>query len=371
MCMTVHLGRRDRLLARMRDEGLDALLITSPTNVTYLTGFTGEASWLVLTATKTLLVSDGRFLVQLAQECPGLETVIRPTSQLIHDAAGSLLPKLGLRTVGYESGHLTVADFETLRGKASTLDWKPASDRVEKLRIVKDASELEAIRRAVDIAEKAFSKFRESLTGDRTEKQLHDAMEFQVRDAGGKTTAFPTIVAVGSRAALPHAPPTRRKLSADPFFLLDWGADEGLYKSDLTRMLWTGKTRTAPIYDKLMKVVDTVQQARSAALARMRPGAAAKDADAAARGVIEAAGFGPNFNHGLGHGIGLQIHEAPFLRASSDATLEAGMVITLEPGIYLPDELGVRIEDDILITPDGPEMLTSVPESPIELAVTL
>jgi Xaa-Pro aminopeptidase len=371
MCMTVHLGRRDRLLARIREEGLDALLITSPTNVTYLTGFSGEASWLVLTPAKTILVSDGRFLVQLGQECPDLETVIRPPSQTIHDAAGTLLANLGFRTVGYESGHLTVADFETLRGKAGTLDWKPGSDRVEKLRIVKDAGELDAIRRAVDIAQRAFVKFRESLTGDRTEKQLHDAMEFQVREAGGKTTSFPTIVAVGPRAALPHAPPTRRKLSADPFFLLDWGADEGLYKSDLTRMLWTGKSRSVPIHDKLMKVVDIVQEARSAALARMRPGATAKEVDAAARGVIEAAGFGPNFNHGLGHGIGLQIHEAPFLRSSSDAKLEAGMVITIEPGIYLPDELGVRIEDDILITPDGPEMLTSVPQSPDELAVTL
>ena len=369
--MTVHLGRRDRLLARMRDEGVDALLITSPTNVTYLTGFTGEASWLVLTAAKTLLVSDGRFLVQLAEECPGLETVIRPPSQTIYEATGAVLSKLGLRSVGYESGHLTVNEFETLRGKAGSLDWKAGSDRVEKLRIVKDAGELVAIRRAVDIAETAFARFRASLTGDRTEKQLHDAMEFQVREAGGKTTAFPTIVAIGPRAALPHAPPTRRKLSADPFLLVDWGADEGLYKSDLTRMLWTGESRSGPVYDKLMRVVDIVQQARSAALARMRPGVSAKDVDAAARSVIDDAGFGPQFNHGLGHGIGLQIHEAPFLRSSSDVKLEAGMVITLEPGIYLPGELGVRIEDDIWITPDGPEMLTSVPESPLELAVTL
>ncbi len=121
--MTVHLGRRDRLLARMRDEGLDALLVTSPINVTYLTGFTGEASWLVLTAAKTILVSDGRFLVQLAEECPGLDTVIRPPSQTIHEAAGVLLSKLGLRSVGYESGHLTVNDFEVLRGKAVPVDW--------------------------------------------------------------------------------------------------------------------------------------------------------------------------------------------------------------------------------------------------------
>jgi Xaa-Pro aminopeptidase len=160
-------------------------------------------------------------------------------------------------------------------------------------------------------------------------------------------------------------------VSADPFLLLDWGADEGLYKSDLTRMIWTGKTRSGPLYDKLMRVVDVVQQARAAALAKMRPGVLCKDIDAAARGVIEAAGFGPNFNHGLGHGVGLEIHEAPFMRPSGDATLEAGMVITLEPGIYLSDELGVRIEDDILITPDGPEMLTSVPQSPAELAVAV
>src|SRR5262249_3465103 len=157
-----------------------------------------------------------------------------------------------LRTVGYESGHLTVNEFETLRGKAGTLDWKPASDRVEKLRAVKDAGEIALICRAVDIAQTAFAKWRESLRGGQTGEQPHDAMEFQVRELGGKTTAFPTIVAVGARAALPHAPPTGRKVSADPFLLLDWGADEGLYKSDLTRMIWTGKTPSGPLYDKLM-----------------------------------------------------------------------------------------------------------------------
>jgi Xaa-Pro aminopeptidase len=368
--MSVHAARRDRLLAKIRDEGFDALFVTSPVNVSYLTGFTGEATYLVLTPRKTLLVSDGRFRVQLAEECPGLDVVIRPPGQQLPDAAAETLGKLGIHAVGFDSGHLTVAEFEAIREKAGPLDWKPAAGSVEALRAVKDDGELARIRRAIELAQTAFDRFRSNLRVGSTEKELHDAMEFHVRSLGGRTTAFPTIVAVGARAALPHAPPTQHRLAESPFFLLDWGADEGPYKSDLTRVLWAGKP-SGPLFDKLVKVAGVVQKARQAALAQMRPGVEVQTVDAAARQVIADAGFGEYFNHGLGHGLGMQIHEAPFMRPGNPAKLEAGMVVTLEPGIYLPDELGVRIEDDILIAPDGPEMLTSLPQLPEELVVSL
>ncbi len=363
--MSIFAQRRDKLLTHIREEGLDAVLVTNPINVTYLTGFSGDSSYLAISPTKTILISDGRFVEQLAEECPGLDAFIRPTGQILADAASEVLSKLGTMHVGFESGHLTVADFETIKGKAGPLDWKPGPSRVEALRMIKDDTELAQIREAIAIAEAAFARFKKEMRPEQTEKQLHDAMEFHVRSLGGKMTAFPTIVAVGARAALPHAPPSDQRLDAAPFVLVDWGASGPFYKSDLTRVLWTHKPNTnSGLREKFLRVVEVVRNAQLAAISRMRVGAALQDIDTAARAVIADAGFGAYFNHGLGHGFGLQIHEAPFMRPNQTGALAAGMVITCEPGIYIPGEVGVRIEDDILITPDGPMVLTNVSRSP-------
>ena len=363
--MSIFAQRRDKLLSQIRQEGLDALLVTNPFNVTYLTGFSGDSSYIALSPAKTILISDGRYVEQLAEECPGLDAYIRPTGQLLAEAASEVLSKLGAAKVGFESGHLTVADFENIKSKAGPLDWKPGPNRVESLRMIKDDTELSQIREAIAIAEAAFGRFKKDMRPEQTEKQLHDAMEFHVRSLGGKLTAFPTIVAVGDRAALPHAPPSNRCLGEAPFVLVDWGASGPFYKSDLTRVLWTHKPNTkSGLREKFLRVVEVVQNAQLTAISKMRVGAELKDIDAAARAVIADAGFGAFFNHGLGHGFGLQIHESPFMRPNSEGTLAAGMVITVEPGIYIPGEVGVRIEDDILITPDGPLVLTNVSRSP-------
>lgn len=352
-------------------EALDALLITNPVNVTYLTGFTGDSSYLVLEPTRAILVSDGRFVVQLAEECPGLETHIRPPSQSITEAASEVLGKLGLRTVGLESGHLTIADYDMLRSK-TTLDWKPAAGRVEQLRMVKDADEIAEIRQAVRIAERAFTMFRAMLRPDEREKDLADAMEMYVRRAGGSGSAFPPIVAVGERAALPHAPPTERSLEDEELVLIDWGATGRLYKSDLTRVLLTHRQAMASqrpgSSTTLADIYRIVLEAQKRAIDFLRPGVKALEVDAQARGFIAESGFGDCFNHGLGHGFGLQIHEAPFLKPGHDIVLQAGMVVTVEPGIYIPKWAGIRIEDDVLITRDGHEVLTSVPRD-IEASV--
>jgi len=350
---------------------VDAALITNPVNVTYLTGFTGDSSYLVVLPARVILVSDGRFVVQLAEECPGLETHIRPPSQSITEAASAVLGRIGLRTVLLESGHMTVADYELLRSK-TTLDWKPVAGRVEQMRMIKDDAEVAEIRHAIRIAEKAFTMFRAMLRPDDREKDMADAMEMFVRKAGGSGCAFPPIVAVGERAALPHAPPTERSLEDEDLVLVDWGATGRLYKSDLTRVLLThpqamasrrpGSTTT--LADVHRVVLDAQQQA----IALLRPGVKALEVDAQAREFIAAAGFGDHFNHGLGHGFGLQIHEAPFLKPGHDIVLKAGMVVTVEPGIYIEGWAGIRIEDDVLITADGHEVLTSVPRD-IEASV--
>lgn len=345
--------RRQQLLRTLLEEGLDALLISNPVNVTYLTGFSGEASHLILTPQRALLVSDFRFIEQLAAECPGLETHIRPTSQPLAFAVAEVIEKLDLRQVGFESAHLTVAEHETFHEKLPTVDWKPGRERVEKLRAIKDDSEIAQIREAIGISERAFTAFRALLRPTDTEKDLCDSLEHYIRRAGGWGSSFPPIIAVGERAALPHAPPTERRVSDGELLLIDWGASGRFYKSDLTRTL---ATRT--ISPKFEAVYGVVLKAQQSAIQRIRPGVKAHDVDAEARAVIAQAGFGHFFGHGLGHGFGLQIHEPPFFRPGADVVLQAGMVITVEPGIYLPDWGGVRIEDDVLITPDGCEVLT-------------
>ncbi len=361
-------SRRERLREVSRAEDLDALLISTPCNVTYLTGFSGDSSYLVLGRDRTLLVRDGRFTEQIAEECPGLEAHIRPPSQPLAAATAEVLSKLGFRSIGFESGHVTVADFESLGEMAPTVAWKGGRERVQHLRAVKDAYEIGQIREAVQIAQRAFAMFRAMLQAGDREKDLSDALESYVRRAGGRCTSFPSIIAVGERAALPHAPPTARPVTEDDLLLVDWGANGRFYKSDLTRVLVPRKnsafSRSAAgkdFFAKLEAVYPVVLRAQEQAIRVIRPGVVASDLDAEARAVIGEAGFGNFFTHSLGHGLGLEVHEAPMLRSNSSVVLQPGMVVTIEPGIYLPGWGGVRIEDDVLVTPDGCEVLTSVP----------
>jgi Xaa-Pro aminopeptidase len=360
--------RRRRLAESLPREGIDALLVSSPVNVTYLTGFTGESSHLILTGDRALLVSDARFTEQIAAECPGLDVAIRPPAQSLYHAVADALGKLGLRSLGFESSHLTVAEHEMLRDLAKTIDWKPQRDRVEQLRVVKDESEVVAICESIDVAERAFVAFRALLRPQDCEKDLCDAMEGFVRRCGGRGTSFPTIVAVGERAALPHAPPTEKRVGESALLLVDWGASGVLYKSDLTRVLvarnhaaFSGPARGDWGQTSLAHVYAVVLRAQQRAIEAVRPGVKGHEVDAVARQVIADAGFDGYFGHGLGHGIGLQIHEAPAVRPKSETVLQPGMVITIEPGIYLPGWGGIRIEDDVLVTPDGRQVLTSLP----------
>jgi Xaa-Pro aminopeptidase len=360
--------RRQRLSQTLADEGIDALMIGNPVNVTYLTGFTGDSTVLLLTRDRLLLVSDSRYTGQLADECPGLPLHLRTAAQKLPEAVAEVLKGLSVRSVGFESGSVTVAEYELLRQLAPSLDWKAGVERVERLRAVKDADELAQIRRAIDVAERVFTVFRSLLRPEDTEKDLCDALEHYARRAGGSGTAFPPIVAVGERAALPHAPPTKRTVASGDLLLVDWGVSAPLYKSDLTRVLIPRKTSA---FDKLREVYSVVLAAQEAAFQAIRPGAWTRDIDAAARSLIAKAGYGDFFGHGLGHGFGLQIHEAPWLRPNGDMRVEPGMVFTLEPGIYLPGWGGVRIEDDVLVTADGVERLTHLPRDVEAMVVSL
>jgi Xaa-Pro aminopeptidase len=351
-------SRRRKLLAKIRAEKVDALLVTSVDNVTYLTGFTGDSSYLLLGPDVETLISDTRYSEQIQEESPGLDTYVRDSSEKIDVSTGKVVTKAGLRKVGFESETTSHAQWGRFQKNVEQVDWTPTSQLVEKLRMVKDAAEIAEIRLAVDVAERAFRKLVASLYPKMTEREASFELEDAIRRFGGDGVAFPSIIAVGDRAALPHYYPGQRRIEEADFLLVDWGAlSFGGYRSDLTRVVTTGKL--SPKLETLYKVVLSAQEA---AIAAMKPGAACKDVDAVARNIISKAGFEKKFGHGLGHGIGLEIHEEPRMSPISEDVLEPGMVVTVEPGIYLPGWGGIRIEDDVLITKTGCEVLTSVPK---------
>ena len=351
--------RREKVARTFKADRIEAFLVSSAANVSYLSGFSGDDSTLLLTRSRAIVLSDGRYTTQLQQECPGLEHHIRQVGQLMVDAIAEVVDKIGVRRLGFEASAMSVADFEALQEKLPGVEWVGLKDRVEVLRAIKDKDEVAAIREAIGFAERAFAMLRAGLRGTESEKDVADALEGYLRRCGASAASFPPIVAVGRRSALPHARPSPDvRIGEADFVLVDWGASGRPYKSDLTRVLVTGK-----VTPKFEKVYRTVLAAQERGIAAIRPGVIARDVDAEARSVIEEAGFGRFFDHGLGHGLGMDIHEAPRLRRNSDVRLQPGMVVTVEPGIYLPDWGGIRIEDDVLVTPDGTEVLTHVPKS--------
>jgi Xaa-Pro aminopeptidase len=353
--MSQYAARRDKLRRSFRKLGLDALLLTNFTNVTYLTGFTGDDSYLVVLAKGEVVVSDPRYTTQLEEECPALEASIRPPGVGMVERVAEIARSARIRKLGIEGASMSVALRDEIAAAVPKTELAATAELVENLRLVKDKDEVAQIRRAIWFAERAFAILRASLRPERTEKEVADELENNIRLFGGKGASFPSIVAVGARSALPHARPTDQKIGADDFVLVDWGANGGLYMSDLTRVLVTGK-----ISPKLERIYRVVLSAQEQAIAAIRPGLTCHEVDQVARKAIDKAGFGRNFGHGLGHGIGLEIHEGPRLAANQHRQLEPGMVVTVEPGIYLPGWGGVRIEDDVLVTKAGCEVLTTV-----------
>jgi Xaa-Pro aminopeptidase len=350
-------ARRDKLRRSIKKAGVDALLVTSFTNVTYLTGFTGDDSYLLVLPKGEVLLTDPRYTTQLEEECPGLKLEIRQPGVTMLEAIDRTVRKAKPAKLGVEGASMTVGLREQIAGLLPKVELVSTTSLVEDLRIIKDKDEIAEMRRAVWYAEKAFGVIRASLRPEDSEKKVADDLEYQMRLYGAKSAAFPPIIAVGPRAALPHARPTEKTIGEDGFVLIDWGASGGLYNSDLTRVLVTGK-----IPPKLERIYRVVLSAQEQAIAAIRPGVTCEEVDRVARDIITKAGYGSNFGHGLGHGLGLQVHEAPRLGAKQTLKLEPGMVVTVEPGIYLPDWGGVRIEDDVLVTKSGHDVLTSVPK---------
>jgi len=351
--MSIFEKRREKTRRLLRKPRLDALLVTAVKNVTYLSGFTGEDSTLLITPQREVLLSDERYTMQLADECAGIEHAIRGPGKTMLASVTEVVTQSKIKRLAIEADTMTVALHAALTASLAGAELVSTSGWVEKLRRIKDPGEIARTRLACDQARRAFEVVRAALTPNMTELDIAAELEYQARRFGGKCLSFPPIVGVGPRAALPHGTPTKRRICDSDFTLIDWGVNEGLYVSDLTRILVTGK-----ISPKLRKVYGVVLKAQLAAIEAIRPGVPCESVDRVARDIIAKAGFGKHFGHGLGHGTGLDIHEAPRLSRGQKMPLQAGMIVTVEPGVYLPGWGGVRIEDDILVTRTGHEVLS-------------
>ncbi|MDA1082662.1 MAG: Xaa-Pro peptidase family protein [Gemmatimonadetes bacterium] len=353
-------------LASVRAElaagGIDALLVTSAANTRYLTGFSGSNSLLVVSHDRAVLLTDFRYRTQASTEVASVvEVEIEGTS--LWTRLWSVLRGLsGAKQLAFESTHLLHSDYQRLTDAGARWSWRPTSGIVEALRQRKDPTELAHIRRSVAVAESALAQTLPEIRAGVTELEVGARLEAALREHGSKAHPFETIIASGERAALPHARCSARELKSGDLLIVDFGATTAGYCSDITRTFVVGRAS-----DQQRDAYDIVREANASASAGVRAGMRGRDADAIARDYIERQGLGPEFGHSLGHGIGLEVHEAPRLSKTSDAVLTAGAVVTIEPGIYREGWGGVRIEDDVFLGPDGPEVLTTFPRGLMEL----
>jgi Xaa-Pro aminopeptidase len=337
---------------QFRELKIDALLVSAPPNVRYLSGFTGDNGLLLLTPHSQTLFTDPRFTIQAAEECTcEVETV---TKTPLDHAALRVIRKRRMKRIGFEASRMLYDTYQRIHNSLPKgVALKPVGPEVDRLRMVKSDDEIARIRRSVLTNSEAFERVTQSIRAGARESAIAAELEYQMRQLGAEKAAFETIVAIGSRSALPHAQPTARKLANDELLLIDMGACQDGYMSDMTRVVFLGRPtrRVRTMYNAVLK-------AQLAAIDSVRPGVTAAHVDRAARRVLDAEGLGKAFVHSTGHGLGLEIHEAPRLGRRDKTKLAPGMVITIEPGAYVRDFGGIRIEDTVLVTQNGCEVLT-------------
>jgi Xaa-Pro aminopeptidase len=352
--------RLAKLRNALAEGGLDAILVNQPENRRYLSGFTGSAGWLVITASRAILVTDFRYYEQVGREAPEFE-LARIEARFV-DLLPSLLSDLGVKRLGFESQHVTVDELSTWHQAVEGVEWQALKGTVEAIRAVKDEDEVDALQRSARLTDAAFDHLLGVIRPGMTERQAAWEIESFMRVHGASKVAFDLIVGSGPNGALPHALAGDRVIQEGDPIVIDIGCVLDGYCSDMTRTICLGRPT-----DKYLHVWDIVLKAQAAAEAGIRAGITGVEADALARTVIEDAGYGPYFGHGLGHGVGLAVHEDPRASKLSPDTLRASMALTVEPGIYLPGEFGVRIEDLVIIREEGVDILSRTPKIP-ELA---
>jgi Xaa-Pro aminopeptidase len=358
--------RKDRLSAlgaRLVAEKIDAVVLTSLANIRYLTGFSGSSAIAVATPSEIWLITDFRYETQVADEVGDIAQVrIEPVS--LWTGLWDMLQKVpSIEMLGFESAHLLHRDFQRLLSDGSRWQWRPQLNLVEDLRESKDDDEVALIIEAGTIATNALTRTLPSIHAGMTELEIAGVLEKALRDEGSEEAPFPPIVASGPRSALPHAKASPRVVNRGEFLLIDFGAQHGGYCSDVTRTFVLGEPTP-----EQRDVYAIVRDANHIAAHSIRVGMTGAAADGLARSYIERCGYGEAFGHSLGHGLGLEVHEAPRLARTAESALRAGSVVTIEPGIYRPGWGGVRIEDDVHLSANGPQILTNFSRELIEVA---
>jgi Xaa-Pro aminopeptidase len=363
-----HHVRRTTLAERLTALEVDALLVTGLTNVRYLTGFTGSNGHALVASAESaasaegVFFTDGRYTEQSRHEVPDMHRVTYTAA--FGEALAAEVAQLGVERLGFEAHEVTVREHERLvAALPGGVELVACDELVERVRWVKDDEEIDLLNRAQAVTDQAFDDVLETIALGMTERHVARQLEELLRRDGADGLSFDSIVAFGENAAEPHHEPTHRSLEEGDIIKMDFGALYGGYHADMTRTVAFGQPAA-----ELRKIHDTVRQAQQAGIDAVHEGATGAEVDAAARGVIEGAGYGDAFSHGLGHGVGLDIHEGPRLgREFAEHTLPARTVVTVEPGIYVPGLGGARIEDMVEVTPDGCRVLGNASRELIEL----
>lgn len=339
-----------KLRKEMEQQQIEALLITSQYNLRYITEFTGTAGLALVTPHKAYFITDFRYTEQAGEQVKEFD-VVQAKTNLVEEAA-ELVKNLAVKSLAFEKDYVTYAAFLDYEAKIEA-ELQPVSGLIEKIRMIKTPEEVNILKAAARIADDAFEHICKFIKVGQTELEISNELEFFMRKRGATSSSFDTIVASGLRSALPHGVATEKKIESGDFITLDYGALYNGYISDITRTVAVGEPS-----DKLKEIYQVVLDAQVLGVEKIGPGMTGIEADAVARDYIKSKGYGEAFGHSTGHGIGLEVHEAPGLSFKSQTVLEPGMAVTVEPGIYLPGIGGVRIEDDILITESGNERLT-------------
>ncbi|MGC7873522.1 M24 family metallopeptidase [Desulfosporosinus sp. SYSU MS00001] len=350
--------RLERMRQQMQEENIDTYVVLRPENGRYLSGFTGGEATLVITLERSFLLTDFRYIEQAKEQSPDFEIV--KTGHEHFSAMGDM--GLQSKRVGFEGDFITYTDYEKLRQSFAQSELLSLPSLINNLRSVKDDQEIPLIRQAVQIADEAFAEVLKAIEVGQTEEEIGLNLEFSMRRRGASGGSFEFIVASGLRSAMPHGTASPKKVQMGEFLTMDFGAIYQGYCSDITRTVFLGEPT-----EKHRELYAIVLAAQRAGIAAVAPGRTGREVDAAARNIIEDAGFGEYFGHGLGHSVGLAIHEGPNFNQREERVIEPGMVLTVEPGIYIPDWGGIRIEDMVLVTEDGCEVLTRAPKELILL----
>lgn len=344
--------RLRKLFKQFEKAGIDALLVSSWPNVTYLSGFKGTESWVLISPKGRYFITDSRYSEQAENEAGGFQVILRDKKS-VTEIVAELCKKHHVRHLGFEAPIITYTFYVALTKRVGKNKLKATAGLVELLREIKDSDEIRAIRKSADIAVKGFHYVKHIARPGMKERDVQGRLEYYTKSLGSEKPAFDIIIGTGARSSMPHCQTNDSKIKNNNVLLVDMGVVVDSYYSDLTRPIFLGKT--SPVHKKIF---DIVWEAQRAGIRKAAPGVTCREVDEVCRTVIQKNGYGNFFGHGTGHGVGLEIHESPNVSGRSETILRPGMVITVEPGIYLPGKFGIRIEDMVLISEEGNEVLT-------------